>query len=104
MMIPSIKIAVHPWEILRDYIDGLGVSQRKFAGFIWKKPAEINYVINGIRGINTDMAIRLSVAFWTRPEFWLGMQYDYDVYRLSQSEKQNDYKEIESRMSQYALA
>jgi addiction module HigA family antidote len=39
----------------------------------------LNNLVNGKSGISPEMAIRLSKAFGSRPEVWLGMQLDYDL-------------------------
>ena len=100
----TINVAVHPWEILKEFIDWLWVSQRSFAGLIGKKQAEVSYIINGVRNINADWAIRLSIAFKNSPEFWLGMQYDYDLYMLNKSKKQEEYSEIAYNLSNFWVA
>lgn len=104
MMIPTIHVAAHPWEVLRDYIAGLWMTQRQFADLIGKKQAEVSYILNWDRDINADMAIRLSIVLWTRPEFWLEMQYDYDVFKLNKSDKHKEYVNIENRFISLWLA
>ncbi|MFI5024147.1 MAG: HigA family addiction module antitoxin, partial [Alphaproteobacteria bacterium] len=39
----------------------------------------VNNIVNGKSGISPEMAIRLSKAFGSSPETWLGMQLDYDL-------------------------
>jgi addiction module HigA family antidote len=39
----------------------------------------LNNLVNGKSGISPEMALRLSKAFGSRPEVWLGMQLDYDL-------------------------
>lgn len=104
MMKQPITIAVHPWEILKEYIAGLGISQTKFAELIGKKQSEVSYILNGTRDINTDRAKRLSIVFKTRPEFWLWMQQDYDLYLLNQSAKNIEYQQIKERLYQFSFA
>jgi antitoxin HigA-1 len=38
-------------------------------------------LINGKADISIDMAIRLSKAFGSSPEMWLGMQMAYDLWQ-----------------------
>jgi antitoxin HigA-1 len=38
-------------------------------------------LVNGKAGISIDMAIRLSKAFGSSPETWLGMQMAYDLWQ-----------------------
>jgi addiction module HigA family antidote len=44
----------------------------------------LSNLVNGKNGISPEMAIRLSKAFGSRAEIWLGLQMDYD---LAQAEK-----------------
>lgn len=44
----------------------------------------LNNLVNEKSGISPEMSIRLSKAFGSRPELWLGMQMEYD---LAQAEK-----------------
>ena len=38
-----------------------------------------NEIIHGKRRITPDTALRLARYFHTSPEFWLGLQMDYDL-------------------------
>jgi addiction module HigA family antidote len=37
--------------------------------------------LNGATGISPQMALRLSKALGTSPEFWYGMQVNYDLWQ-----------------------
>jgi len=37
---------------------------------------------NGRTGLSVEMAIRLSKAFGSTPEIWLGMQMAYDLWQV----------------------
>ena len=39
----------------------------------------INEICDGLRNISPEMALRLSKAFRTTPEFWLNLQQQYDL-------------------------
>ncbi len=39
----------------------------------------INEVVLGRRGITADTALRLARFFGNSPQFWLGLQADYDL-------------------------
>ena len=44
----------------------------------------LSELINGRSGISPEMAIRLSKAFRTTPEFWLNLQQQYDLWHAEQ--------------------
>ena len=46
----------------------------------------LSNVVNGKNGVSPEMAIRLSKAFGSSPEVWLGLQMDYD---LAEAEKKS---------------
>lgn len=41
-------------------------------------PKAVSSILNGRTGINSEMALRLSIAFDTTPESWLNQQVQYD--------------------------
>lgn len=50
--------------------DALGVTRKTFSE-----------LVNGHSGVSIHMALRLSRAFGTTPEYWLNMQQTYDLER-----------------------
>jgi addiction module HigA family antidote len=41
----------------------------------------LSRVLNGATGISPEMVLRLSKALGTSPEFWYGMQANYDLWQ-----------------------
>jgi addiction module HigA family antidote len=71
---------VHPGEILfEEFLKPLGISQNKVALDIRVPPRRINEIVHGKRRITADTALRLGRYFGTSPQFWLGLQMDYDI-------------------------
>jgi len=50
--------------------DGLGVTRQALSD-----------LVNENAGVSVEMAIRLSKAFGSTPEIWLGMQMAYDLWQ-----------------------
>ncbi|MDR3569474.1 MAG: HigA family addiction module antitoxin [Syntrophobacteraceae bacterium] len=72
---------VHPGKILlKDFIKPLGITQASLALFLNVPPRRINDIVLGKRRISADTALRLGRYFSTSPQFWLGLQMDYDVH------------------------
>ena len=42
-------------------------------------PRRINEIVHGARRVTADTALRLGRFFRTSPEFWLGLQMDYEL-------------------------
>jgi addiction module HigA family antidote len=71
---------VHPGEILlEEFMKPLGLSQTRLGRDLGVSPRRINEIVHGKRSITADTALRLSRYFGTSPEFWLGLQADYDL-------------------------
>ena len=43
--------------------------------------AALSRLLNGATGISPEMALRLSKALGTSPEFWYGMQVNFDLWQ-----------------------
>ena len=41
--------------------------------------ARLNDIVRGRRGISADTALRLAVYLGTTPQFWMGLQLDYEL-------------------------
>lgn len=70
---------IHPGSFLRDELEALGISARRFAEHIHVPPNAVTAILNGDRGITAQMAIRLGQAFRTSPQYWLNLQMIYDL-------------------------
>ncbi len=71
---------VHPGEILlEEFLKPLGLSQNRLAIEIGVDTRRINEIVQGKRSITADTALRLARFFGTSPQFWLGLQKDYDL-------------------------
>ncbi len=72
---------IHPGEFLRDELEALGLSARKFAEHVHVPHNAITGIMNGDRAISVQMAIRLGRAFGTTPQYWQNLQAIYDLKR-----------------------
>jgi addiction module HigA family antidote len=71
---------VHPGEVLlEEFLKPLSMSQSRLALDISVHPRRINEIVLGKRGITADTALRLARYFGNSPQFWLGLQMDYDL-------------------------
>jgi addiction module HigA family antidote len=70
---------IHPGSFLRDELDALNLSARKFAEHIHVPHNAVTGIMNGERSISAQMAIRLGQAFDTTPQYWLNFQTIYDL-------------------------
>ncbi len=71
---------VHPGEVLlEEFLKPMDLSQNRLALAIGVPPRRINEIVLGKRSITADTALRLGRYFSMSPQFWLGLQMDYDL-------------------------
>jgi addiction module HigA family antidote len=71
---------VHPGEVLREeFIKPIGISQNRLAIDIGVDARRINEIVLGKRAITADTALRLSGFFGNSPQYWMGLQTQYDL-------------------------
>ena len=76
----------HVGEILRElYLTPLEISVTQLAEQIGVSRQAISRLINERSSISADMAIRLSIAFETTPEFWLNLAKEYELWHAKQA-------------------
>jgi len=77
----SRKLApLHPGEILlEEFLKPMNLSQNKLALDIRVPARRINEIVHGKRRITADTALRLAKYFKMSPQFWLGLQMDFDI-------------------------
>ena len=71
---------VHPGEVLlEEFLKPMDLSQNRLALAIGVPPRRINEIVLGKITITADTALRLGRYFSMSPQFWLGLQMDYDL-------------------------
>ena len=71
---------VHPGEILKEeFLDPMNISAYSLGKETGIPQSRISSIIHGKRAVTADTAIRLSRFFGTTPDFWLTLQYMYDI-------------------------
>ena len=93
-MLPKNRQPTHPGEIIRyEYLDELNMTQQQVANSIGITRVRINEIILGKRSITPDTAFRLAKFFNTTPEFWIGLQTNFDMWNTLQKRKK-EYETI----------
>lgn len=94
IMLPKHRQPTHPGEILRyEYLEELNMTQQQLADSIGITRVRINEIILGKRSVTPDTAFRLAKFFNTTPEFWIGLQTNYDMWNTLQK-RNKDYDMI----------
>lgn len=77
-----------PGEILlEEFLKPLNISQKKFADHIDVDYKVINRIINEHSRISPEMAMKLSAALETTPDFWLNAQMATDLWMLQHTKR-----------------
>jgi addiction module HigA family antidote len=71
---------IHPGEVLlEEFIKPMNWSQNRLAINIGVDARRINEIVLGKRSITADTALRLARFFGNSPQFWMGLQAQYDL-------------------------
>lgn len=80
----------HPGSMMRDILEGIKEETGKtltvgqVADGLGTSRKTVSAILNERQGISSEMAIRLSEAFGSTPEFWLKLQTDYELWHARQ--------------------
>ncbi len=73
----------HPGEIIKGlWLDPMGISITHAAKAIGVSRKTLSKIINKKGSIIPEMALRLSLAFGSSPESWMGHQVAYDLWQV----------------------
>ena len=91
---------IPPGEILlEEFMKPLNISQNKLSRDINVPVGRINDIVHDRRSITANTALRLGKFFGNTPDFWLGLQLDYDLRRARRDfwpEEENKVRTIET--------
>jgi addiction module HigA family antidote len=94
---------IHPGEILlKEFMKPMGITTRQLASDIDVSPSRISEIVNGMRPISVDTALRLGLFFSMEPRFWMNLQTEYDLRVIKRDMEQNIAPRI--RVFQMAVA
>ena len=65
--------------LLDEFIKPMNLSQNRLAIDIGVDGRRINEIVLGKRAITADTALRLGRFFGNSPQFWVGLQTQYDL-------------------------
>jgi addiction module HigA family antidote len=75
----------HPGRLLAYYLHDRSVTE--VARHLGVTRPALSRVLNGKAGISADMALRISEAFNTEPDFWLQLQAQRDLWVASKKKR-----------------
>ena len=89
----KMKNPPHPGRLVKhECLEPLALSVTRAAEILGVTRLTLSNLVNGKSGVSPEMAIRLSKAFGSSPEVWLGLQLDY---ALAQAKKKAEQIKVE---------
>jgi len=65
--------------LFEEFLKPMNISQNQLGRGLGVSARRINEIVHGKRSITADTALRLARYFDNSPQFWLGLQMDYDL-------------------------
>jgi len=85
--VPTHRPPTHPGEmLLEEFLNPVGITQKELADNILVPYQRINEIVNGRRGITPSTALRLAKFFNMSADFWMNLQFRWDLYFAQQNE------------------
>lgn len=70
----------HPGAVLLErWLKPNDLTQYRLAKQLHTETRRINEVVDGLRNISPELALRLALFFENEPDYWLELQLRYDV-------------------------
>lgn len=96
---PVNRKPTHPGGIIkRQYMDTLGLTMTELAKGLNVSRKTVSKLVNERGAVTADMALRLSQAFGTTPEFWLKLQEAVDLWEARQNPGWDNVKSFHTFM------
>ena len=94
--LPKNRAPTHPGEmLLEDFLKPMGITQSDFAVRLGVSFPRLNEIVKGRRGVTPDTALRLAKVLEMSPEFWLGLQLDWDLWNAMKSKQYAEIEQLE---------
>ena len=82
------RCPTHPGEIIKwHYMKPLKLSVSEMAKKLDISRKTLSKIVNRRGSVTPEMALRLSQAFKTSPELWLGLQQNHDLWHALHDSK-----------------
>jgi len=90
----------HPGETIReDILELLQMSVNQLAKSLGVTATRMSNIIRGRRGVTAGTALRLARYLGTSPEFWLGLQREFDLRTAEQSSRGQIERDVTPRQA-----
>ena len=94
--LPTHRPPTHPGEmILEEFLAPLDMTQAELARRLEVSYPRLNEIVKGRRSVTPDTALRLSRVLGMSPDFWLGLQQDWDLWHAMNSPEADEIMRLE---------
>ena len=94
--LPRQRPPTHPGEmLLEEFIKPMVISQSALAVRLGVSFPRLNEIVRGKRGVTADTALRLARVVGMSPDFWLGLQQDWDLWHAMRSARAADIANLQ---------
>jgi antitoxin HigA-1 len=92
--LPKNRAPTHPGEMILEFLEDLGKTQREFADAIGVSRVRLNELIHGRRSMTPDTALRLEQTLGKPAYWWLGLQQDYDLWQAMRNPEMKKIRQL----------
>ena len=93
--LPRNRPPTHPGEmLLEEFVKPLDLTQAELSRRLGVSYPRLNEIIKGRRSVTPDTALRLSRVLGMSPDFWLGLQQDWDLWNAMNSPEAKQIKRL----------
>ncbi|MDD2871465.1 MAG: HigA family addiction module antitoxin [Candidatus Gracilibacteria bacterium] len=93
----------HPGEVLREELEFRGITGKLFSTVIGKSVSELSELLNKKRNLTAKWAILIGEALNISPEFWLGLQKDYDLAYEIEKIRKGSLEKVKNNAITYGI-
>lgn len=94
--LPTNRPPTHPGEmLLEEFVKPFKITQTELAQKLGVSYPRLNEIIKGRRSVTPDTALRLSRVLGMSPDFWLGLQQDWDLWHAMNSPKAIEIQKLQ---------
>ena len=94
--LPTHRPPTHPGEmILEEFLKPLDMTQAELARRLDVSYPRLNEIVKGRRSVTPDTALRLSRVLGMSPDFWLGLQQDWDLWHVMKGPEAREILRLE---------
>ena len=81
--------------LLEEFIKPLGLTQSELAVRLGISFPRLNEIVRCKRSVTPDTALRLARVLRMSPDFWLGLQLDWDLWHAMRSDEASEIARLE---------